>query len=115
MLTPYKTFTNAATEHQWNKIKINSDFISSIVLDKIIDIKIAEELIDDFVYFYFGKKSVFTEKIRNKNKFCAFLQKKFEIETSVKTDRFTNEHYVFKSIPYNVVTMNNGDSFFTFT
>lgn len=93
-------------------IKINSDSVSHIVQEKLIDVCVSDMILDDFLCFAFKNKICLTEKTRKLENFVKTTNRKYWPDTEIyelNHNDYGLDGYslIFKSIKFNYVTMNN--------
>ncbi len=95
----------------FGKIKINENFISTILQSRPINLVIHEECVDSFLCVFIKNRIVLTEKIRCQNKFINLINKKYWPKTILKNLNYFNNlmgcYYAFQCIECDYVSMNN--------
>lgn len=105
---------NAVTIQVYSLIgmtQFNENFVSTI-MDRIVNIAVIEEEIDNFLCFFLKNRIVLTEKKRCKNKFKDLIKKKYWSSISLANLLYVAEldqkyFFLFENVDANLIIMNN--------
>lgn len=93
-------------------IQINENFIVTNLLDRLVNIVVSKNQVDNFLCVFLKNRIVLTEKKRNMNRLLDLIQKQYWTDTVLITHEADEPlqdviHFIFERVESNIITMNN--------